>query len=254
VSCNQLVDSRPDDFSDDDLADQNAAAEFRSPLYRRHNQRRQEHLASLGLNLTDKRVLELGAGIGDHTTFFTDRGCSVISIEPRPENCRLFRANMASLGISSPDPVDLIESSFEGAEDLALEAFDVVYAYGVLYHLTDPARGLAFMARHCAGILLLETCVSFGSEQAINLVAEGGPSQAITGTGCRPTRTWVWSHLSELFPYVYATATQPAHPEFPLNWHSALSNESFTRSVFAAAQWPIDNPLLLADLPMTQRR
>src|SRR5262249_21359997 len=152
---------------------------------------------------------------GDHTTFFVDRGCSIVSVEPRPENCRLFRSNMRSLGISSPDPVTLIESSLEEAEDLGLGPFDVVYAYGILYHLTDPARGLAFMSRHCAGILLLETCVSFGSDQSINLVVEDGPSQAVSGTGCRPTRTWVWSQLSKQFPYVYATATQPAHPEFP---------------------------------------
>src|SRR5258706_7389962 len=60
------------------------AAGFRSLGYLRHNQRRQEHLASLGLELADRSVLELGAGVGDHTTFFLDLGCTVTAVEPRP--------------------------------------------------------------------------------------------------------------------------------------------------------------------------
>src|ERR1700689_2103588 len=69
---------------------------FHSPNYLRHNARRLEHLASLGLDLHGRSVLELGAGIGDHTTFFLDRDCSVVSVEPRPENCHLFRQVMSA--------------------------------------------------------------------------------------------------------------------------------------------------------------
>ena len=42
----------------------NALATFRNPHYQRHNRRRQEHLASLDLDLRGKTVLELGAGLG----------------------------------------------------------------------------------------------------------------------------------------------------------------------------------------------
>ena len=62
-----------------------AEALFRSPQYRRHNARRQEHLASLGLDLRHKSVLELGAGVGDHTVFFLDRDCVVTSVEDLPD-------------------------------------------------------------------------------------------------------------------------------------------------------------------------
>jgi hypothetical protein len=50
---------------------------FHSAHYQRHNQRRQEHLASLGLDISGATVLEVGAGIGDHTSFFLDRGCQI---------------------------------------------------------------------------------------------------------------------------------------------------------------------------------
>src|SRR4051794_34512299 len=72
-----------------------AEATFRNPHYQRHNARRQEHLATLGLDIARRSVLEVGAGVGDHTTFFLDRDCNVVSVEPRAENCELFRATMA---------------------------------------------------------------------------------------------------------------------------------------------------------------
>ena len=39
-----------------------------------------------------KRVLELGAGIGDQTSYYLDRGCEVTVIEARPENIALLRS------------------------------------------------------------------------------------------------------------------------------------------------------------------
>ena len=65
--------------------------DFNNWHYIQHNQRRQEHLCSLGLDLSHKRVLEVGAGIGDHTTFFIDRGCDVVVTEGRPENFRVLQ-------------------------------------------------------------------------------------------------------------------------------------------------------------------
>ncbi len=43
---------------------------FQSEHYQRHNEKRLEHLASLNLPIADSTVLEVGAGIGDHTGFF----------------------------------------------------------------------------------------------------------------------------------------------------------------------------------------
>ncbi len=54
---------------------------FLSYHYQRHNQRRLEHLATLGLSIAGSTVLEVGAGIGDHTSFFLDRGCHVVCTE-----------------------------------------------------------------------------------------------------------------------------------------------------------------------------
>lgn len=71
--------------------------------------------------------------------------------------------------------------------------FDVSAHDGLLrdlYHLGRLAEPLEFMAAHTADLLLLETCVSLGDGDEVNLVDEqrANPSQSVHGRGCRPTR------------------------------------------------------------------
>ena len=65
--------------------------------------RRQEHLASLRLPVAGMRVLEVGAGIGDHTHYFLDRGCAVTVTEAREENLALLRTRYPACTCSSSD-------------------------------------------------------------------------------------------------------------------------------------------------------
>jgi SAM-dependent methyltransferase len=223
--------------------------EFHSDHYLRHNQRRQEHLATLGLDLAAKTVLEVGAGIGDHTSFFIDRGCSVTTSDAREENLVLLRQRLPGCRVWALD-LD--------APEAPLERFDVVYCYGTLYHLAKPADALAFLAERCDGQLLLETCVSLGDDLAVNPVREDvtNPSQASTGIGCRPTRPWIVDQLRRHFAHVYVTTTQPWHEEFPLEWGSEAVSDSaqLTRSVFVASRTPLHLSALSAEIPVRQQR
>ncbi|AOO84278.1 hypothetical protein BHK69_07845 [Bosea vaviloviae] len=212
----------------------------------RHTLRRQEHLASLGLPIAERSVLELGAGIGDHTTFFIDRDCPLCVTDGRPELYEILRDRFSWMRTAQ---IDLDE------EPDFSDPYEIVYAYGLLYHLNDPERALRTMSRLCSGMLLLETCVSPKTDLSINLVKEDDlPSQARSGTGCRPSRRWVFETLKTLFPYVYVTRTQPWHPEFPLDWRGLEHGKGLTRSVFVASREPLDLPTLLAELPDVQVR
>ena len=227
---------------------------FKNPQYQRHNSRRLEHLASLRLPLRGKSVLELGAGVGDLATFFLDRDCTLVSIEPRPENCAIFADMMASLikaGYTRAQNGRLITGDVESLERLVSGTFDIVFCYGLLYHLKNPESMLTVMASRCTDLLLLETCVSFGRDESINSLNEpvSDPTQAFDGYGCRPTRSWIFNRLKMLFPYVYVPCTQPAHDEFPLDWTAPVQTSGYTRAIFVGARAPLENPLLLADLP-----
>jgi SAM-dependent methyltransferase len=221
---------------------------FHSNDYLRHNARRLEHLASLGIPVRGRSVLDVGAGIGDHSHYYVDRGCRVTIVEARGDHLEILRRRYPGerihrLDMERPTPV-------EGAP------FDVVHCYGLLYHLRAPEQGLRFLSSQCGGMLLLETCVSFGSERAINLVEEDdtNPTQSAYGTGCRPTRPWIFALLKELFEHVYAPATQPNHEEFPVDWTSAPTDQRLSRAVFIASRHPLINARLLADLPDHQQR
>ena len=127
---------------------------FHSFYVLRHTQRRQEHLATLGLPIAGASVLEVGAGIGDHTSFFLDRNCDVVITEPREINLSVIRSRfpdntVVRLNLDKPD-----------SECLSKQKFDIVYCYGVLYHLSNPEGALEFMAKCCRKMLLVDTCVS----------------------------------------------------------------------------------------------
>lgn len=224
-------------------------AQFHSFAYLRHTARRLEHLASLGLPIAGRTVLELGAGIGDHTHFFLDRGCSVVATDSRPENLAVLKRRYPTLRAELLD--------LEDPNRMPSEVFEVVHCYGLLYHLHDPAAALRTIASLCSGILLLETCVSFGNALEIGRVREDArnPSQASSGWGCRPTRPWILAQLREQFPYVYTPHTQPVHEEFPTDWtrpgvHGAL----LARAVFIASREPLSNAMLAEGIREQQQR
>ena len=222
---------------------------FQMAHYQRHNQRRQEHLATLGLPLDRRTVLEVGAGIGDHTPFFLDRKCSVTSTDGRADLVSVIKVRHPS--------VSTFEWDMESAPPVQLRPHQVVYCYGLLYHVKNPDFVLGHLAELTLELLLLETCVSFGNDFAINIVDEYAedPTQAMSGKGCRPTRRWIFSKLKSLFPYAYVTSTQPWHEEFPVNWDTdANLNALLSRSVFVASRQPLSLGSLSDQLLMNQNR
>ncbi len=221
---------------------------FLSYHYQRLNQRRLEHLASLGLKIANSTVLEVGAGIGDHTSFFIDRSCQIVTSDARQENLKILRFRYPNIGILRLD-LDNPPKTFN-------DVFDIIYCYGLLYHLNKPSGALEFMCCCCRKMLLLETCVSFGNENSLNPCTEDAlnPTQSISGKGCRPTRRWVYNQLKRYFEFVYLPITQPNHEEFPTDWTRPPSKQILTRAVFVASKEQINNNLLLEEIPMKQNR
>ena len=221
---------------------------FTNNHYQRHNRRRQEHLASLGLPIDGRSVLEVGAGLGDHTDFFLDRGCTVTATDGREEL-------VEALGSRYPEVRTLVYDA-NGPAPSSIGPHEIVYAYGTLYHLNEPEHALRNFSALSSSLLLLETCVSFGEDEAVNLTSENGSdfTQAVNGTGCRPTRRWVWNRLCDHFEYVYVPVTQPCHEEFPLDWTKPSSSTGLVRSVFVASRAPLHSNRLAATLLARQTR
>lgn len=223
---------------------------FHAFYYLRHTACRLEHLASLHLPVQGLRVLDVGAGIGDHARYYLDRGCQVTLTEPRPENIAMLRSRFPEADIRRQD----LEAPGTGLEN---EMYDVTHCYGLLYHLQNPTDALGYLAKITRGMLLLETCVSFGAESSINVVSEPRHdlTQAFSGKGCRPTRPWIFDQLKQHFAHVYVPLTQPNHPEFPTDWTRPESHAApLSRAVFIGSRIPLDNDQLTTSLPATQQR
>ena len=236
-----------------------AISDFRDRYYLRLNQRRFEHLASLGLPLRERSVIEFGAGIGDHTPYFLDRGCRVKVTDGRDENLAVARSrhprnervSTMLIDVDDPPPADRI-----GRHEIA-------YCFGLLYHVRNPARAIQLLAEVCdsnEGIALLETVVAYGDDDAL-YDAPSQPTRAwgsLTGSGCLPTRRWIANRLGDHFDFVAMTRRQPCHEEFPVSWSGETTRRvhgrSIGRAVWVAARRKLDNPGLGAPVEQEQSR
>jgi hypothetical protein len=59
--------------------------------------------------------------------------------------------------------------------------------------------------------------------------------------------------LNEHFGNAYHTATQPDHPDFPLNWDMPETRLLY-RAVFVGAKEPLASPELTTAIPRVQTR
>jgi hypothetical protein len=231
-------------------------AAFHNLRYQRINARRLEHLATLSLPVEQRTVLELGAGVGDLTSFFLDRGCSVTSVEPRSENVAFFRDRYAESAFWPADRLTIIQADAAAIDAVPeLAPHQVVFCYGLLYHLADPAVVLRRAAALCTELMLVETVVAYGREDdAIEPHKENphDPTMSVSGQACKPSRLWVFNRLRESFPFVYMPRTQPAHDQFPLDWTRREIQTGRSRAIFVASRQPLDNPLLVERVPDIQ--
>jgi SAM-dependent methyltransferase len=209
------------------------------------NQARQEHLDSLGLPiLQSSRVLEVGAGIGLHTGFFIDKGCDVVSTDGRADNVEEIRRRWPGIVVQQVDLEK--ETSLKH-----LGTFDIVYCYGLLYHVGDPERVLAMLAQVCEAQILLELIVN--QDQASTLYLTNDPNvndQSTIGKACRPSRAWILDRLNQYWGHGYITVTQPNHAEFPTDWNKSTNLN--TRAIFVGSRMPLINPSLSQQVTQTQ--
>ena len=210
---------------------------FDRERFRVHNAARLEHLASLNLPLEGKRVLDLGCGPGDLAQFFVSRGCDVVCIDARQENIDKLRRQYPGLEAHVAD--------VETAELDEFGTFDVVFCYGLLYHLENPIAALRKMRRVCTSLLLLETIICDHPLPVVRLVPEPAlVTQSLHKLGSRPSPSYVLQALRHVgFPFVYVPDRLPMHPDFRferqnnLDWHR---DNKLLRGIFIASMSQIE--------------
>ncbi len=208
--------------------------EFATDGYRAINKARQIHLGGLGLELEDRRVLELGAGVGDHTLFWVRRGCIVTSVDGRQENLDKIRQRYPT--------VTCVQYDLDHS-DWPFSCYDIIYAYGILYHLQDPIAALERWARDSNTLLILETVVSRDDNPYIKVENSESSTACLHGECVWPSIKDIVDTLQACGRYVYRPVNVPNHEEFPSDW-SDLPPTGSIRAVFIASRKELSLPTL----------
>ena len=214
---------------------------FDQPFYEAITRARLDHLKGLGLPVDGKSVIDVGCGTGRLSEFFAQRGCNVTCVDGRAENIEQLRASYPGRRAAVVD----VES------DALLEqgSFQVVFCYGLLYHLAEPWGFLQRAGRLAGELLLLETCVADAEEPMLSLVRDpDDPTMALRAVGSRPSPAYIAAALrSAGFPHLLHPRTAPDHPDF--SWERRGDGAIFRdghalRQVFVASREPLDLPAL----------
>lgn len=113
-----------------------------------------------GGTLAGRSVVDLGCLEGGFTLALAQRGAtSAVGIEAREVSVRRCELARDLLGLET---AEFVRADIR--DELARrEPFDVVFAAGILYHVSDPAQLLVAMRSACAAFALIDTHVAVES-------------------------------------------------------------------------------------------
>ena len=161
-------------------------------------------------NFKNKRVLDIACLEGYFSAECALQGAKVLGIEGKVINikkCEFIKSvlKIPNLTFVRDDVMRITKSKYG--------RFDVVLALGILYHLDNPFRFLANLAKLCDGFVLLDTHVALGDQETL-------------GESWKP-------HLSELrsFKFQNRTYTGRSYREFEAEATQLTKDLSCTASL-----------------------
>jgi 2-polyprenyl-3-methyl-5-hydroxy-6-metoxy-1,4-benzoquinol methylase len=94
-----------------------------------------------------KKVLEIGCGIGTDTINFARHGARVTSVDLSEKSLELARQRTVVYGVQ--DRVQFYRGDAEELSELVpVEAYDLIYSFGVIHHTPHPERVLEQVRRY----------------------------------------------------------------------------------------------------------
>jgi len=212
---------------------------FDQPYYTDITNARIDHLRDLQLPFQHKRVIDVGCGIGRFCDFFFEKGSEIFCVDGREQNIQKLRDLYPTIQSAVID--------LENTDMRTLGMFDIVFCYGLLYHLSDPLSFIRNVSSACSEFMIIETCITDADDPILRLVAEDidNETQALHGFGCRPSPSYITTCL-ELsgFQYIYTPRFLPHHSQFQYRRENDLSytkNNNNIRAIFIGSHRRINN-------------
>ncbi len=183
---------------------------FDQPYYIEINQARWQMAARVLDALPGiQTCIDAGCGPGWFSDRLVDRGLTVLGIDGRPELVevaaqRVPRARFATADITASDIAGRFSAS------------DLVFCFGLLYHLENPFAAIRNLERLTKDILFIETQVAPGDGATFVLVAEGqNETQGLQYHAVIPSRHAAVKMLYVSgFQFVYRYTGRVEHADF----------------------------------------
>ena len=165
-------------------------------------------LAELREPLGLKTALDVGCGLGYFSGLLRSIGLDVTAVDGRTENAE--EAARRNPGV---------RFRAYNAEDPTIRElgkFDLVFCFGLLYHLENPLLSIRHLHAMTGRLLLVEAVVYPGDEPIMALVDEASTEdQGLAHFAFYPTEACLEKMLYRAgFPSVYRLARMPDHSEY----------------------------------------
>jgi SAM-dependent methyltransferase len=187
--------------------------------------------SSLGLQTT----VDVGCGLGYFSGLLLSLGLEVTAVDGRAENVEEAKRRYQGVKFG--------QGNAEDSRLKELGQFDLVFCFGLLYHLENPLLAIRHLHEMTKKLLLVEGVIFPGEEPTMALVDEEvHEDQGLNHIAFYPTEACLVKMLyrSE-FSHVYGFARQPDHPDY-----QAGSNSRRVRTILVASRDPIASQLLVA--------
>lgn len=178
-------------------------------------------------------AVDVGCGLGHFSGLLQSLGFEVTGVDGREQNVQEAQRRNPRIHFSQFDAEDPSMRS--------LGKFDLVFCFGLLYHLENPLLTIRHLRAMTIKLLLVEGVIFPGDEPVMALVDEGATEdQGLNHFAFYPTEACLVKMLYRAgFPSVYGLTSQPAHPEY----HST-KNSRRIRTVLAASMDPLSSSFL----------
>ena len=194
----------------------------------------QSVLPDLKNGLALKTVLDLGCGLGHYSQILHKYGFDVLAVDGRPENVAEARHRYPHLKFEIADAED------PKLGDLG--KFDLVFCFGLLYHLENPLRVIRNIARLTNKFTLVEGMVYPTPEPAMVLMDENdAEDQALKFVAFYPSESCLIKMLRRAgFSECFMPARMPKHSDYDTS-----RNGFRRRTLLGASKVPVNSTTLV---------
>lgn len=158
----------------------------------------------LGLNT----AIDVGCGVGYFAAYLHSLGYQVTAVDGRQQNAEEAGRRVPGVRFDT--------RNVEDPSVCQLGRFDLVFCFGLLYHLENPFLAVRHLHTLTKDVLLVEGVIYPGPDPVMALVDEGSTDdQGLNHLAFYPTEACLLKLFYRAgFAYVYRFAKMPAHSDF----------------------------------------